>query len=650
LSSSSVHTRRAQIALLLVLLLAFGLRVYRLDVQPLRGDEAFAVRYWAQPPAAILDHLAWVEPHPFGTFFGFWAWQSLVGESEFAMRMLSALPNVLGAAGIYALARRMGRRAEGYQVRLVVPLLAALLWTINPNLIWHSQDARNYAAWAGLSVVALWLFLRAVERGRRIDWLLYIAVETLTLYVFFLEAFMLIVHGAYVLAVYGLGRGEKGEGEMYGRAIARPYSRQVIGRWVAALGVILLLLIPWFYQGYRLATSGYGGTASATSLLTWLTFITELLYEPMLDTYPAQFFWGLEGFVFTPLLALIAVMWWFGTQPFSKKRAAWYPPATLTLLMFFLPPLLLAFVSTRLDVFRARYVIAITPALLLLLAWVLIRLKGDFNTFGAWLARPFTIMFFGIVVLASGIVLSEYYAGNLPKSPDWRALGAYLQTHLTPDEALLVTAGDQQGSVDPAFQYYYEGAFTVLPRTTADTEAEAEALLVANETVYLLDGGGSDLGNVLQARGAYLGERWVGRGLRVSYFRSDDVHPDEITQPLALTVTGRRLVGWSSFGSAQAGEVYSVLLYWDDPIVDVDWKVFLHLVNANGDILAQADRVPRFEAGRDVYPLTLDGVPAGTYTLRFGMYNEETSERAPIRVNGDVIGDVTTLGEIQVGG
>jgi hypothetical protein len=349
LSSSSVHTRRAQIALLLVLLLAFGLRVYRLDVQPLRGDEAFAVRYWAQPPAAILDHLAWVEPHPFGTFFGFWAWQSLVGESEFAMRMLSALPNVLGAAGIYALARRMGRRAEGYQVRLVVPLLAALLWAINPNLIWHSQDARNYAAWAGLSVVALWLFLRAVERGRRIDWLLYIAVETLTLYVFFLEAFMLIVHGAYVLAVYDLKRGVVG-----GRGTPRPY--RVIGRWIGALGIILLLLIPWFYQGYRLATSGYGGTAGGRTPLSELTFIPELLYAPMLDTFPEYYFLGIDGILLTPMLALITLLWWLGTKPFSKRATAWYSPATLTLLMMFLPLVLLALVSTRLDVFRARYI------------------------------------------------------------------------------------------------------------------------------------------------------------------------------------------------------------------------------------------------------------------------------------------------------
>ena len=46
---------------------AFALRLYRLDAVPLRGDEAFAVRYWAAPPLTVLRDLADWEPHPFGT-------------------------------------------------------------------------------------------------------------------------------------------------------------------------------------------------------------------------------------------------------------------------------------------------------------------------------------------------------------------------------------------------------------------------------------------------------------------------------------------------------------------------------------------------------------------------------------------------------
>ena len=63
------------------------------------------------------------------------------------MRMLPALINLLGVPTMYALGRRL------FSADLV-GLIAASLWAVNPNLIWHSQDVRNYAIWAALSGVS----------------------------------------------------------------------------------------------------------------------------------------------------------------------------------------------------------------------------------------------------------------------------------------------------------------------------------------------------------------------------------------------------------------------------------------------------------------------------------------------------------------
>src|SRR5215475_9610603 len=123
-----------------LILLAFALRVYHLGSSSLRGDEAYTIRYWTQPPAEVIANLADHEPHPLGAFFSFWAWKSLAGDSEFAMRMLPALANIIGIAAMYALTRRLLKNDRA-------GLVVALLWSINPNLIWHSQDARNYAIW-----------------------------------------------------------------------------------------------------------------------------------------------------------------------------------------------------------------------------------------------------------------------------------------------------------------------------------------------------------------------------------------------------------------------------------------------------------------------------------------------------------------------
>src|SRR5579859_2787137 len=126
-----IAARRFLWATVALLLLCFALRIDNLGQSSLRGDEAFAIRYWAQSPGVVVATLADHEPHPLGTFFSFWAWKSLVGDSEFSMRMLSLLVNVAGAAGMIAFARRLASSRS-------IGLVAGFLWAISPDLIWHS--------------------------------------------------------------------------------------------------------------------------------------------------------------------------------------------------------------------------------------------------------------------------------------------------------------------------------------------------------------------------------------------------------------------------------------------------------------------------------------------------------------------------------
>jgi hypothetical protein len=53
-----------QLIILSVLLLAFALRVYRLDAQSLRGDEAATVLYAAMPLNELWELSRITDPHP----------------------------------------------------------------------------------------------------------------------------------------------------------------------------------------------------------------------------------------------------------------------------------------------------------------------------------------------------------------------------------------------------------------------------------------------------------------------------------------------------------------------------------------------------------------------------------------------------------
>jgi hypothetical protein len=671
--------RTAHALLILILLLAFALRVYAIDAQPLRGDEAFAIRYWAQPPAVVLETLAWIEPHPYGTFLGFWAWKSLVGDTELAMRLLPTLLNLLGVAGIHALALRlrMGRAAA---------LLAALLWAVNPNLIWHSQDARNYAAWAGMSVCALWLLLRALERNRRVDWLLYVLIEALTLYVFFLEAFLLVVHLLIAVRyeVSGIRRVQSAECKVQnttGSALCTLHSTPKTHHspLITHYSLLLILILPWLYQVYRLAGSGYGGTASGADVGILLRdFAPELLFGERLSAFGA----ALPGEFVTLWVLAAALLWWLATRARAEDIHACGDDEQQQCRND---------EQQQREQCRPRYIIAITPALILLLARVAqsasidltphkpqlranrtpLRARrgdgGEVNVdtqaprvpsvhkhpstdaiHGVHRFHPTARVLAGVLLLVTLLVgydaLETYYAGGAPKAPDWRALGSYLEWDTDDADAVVLIGAGDTAAVDPAFMYYYRGAFEVLPQPDADTEATAAAWLAAHETVYLIHAGSDPMGveAAFDASAQAIGGQAL-RGFRVMLYPGGLANP---MQPLDLAIGGGRLTGWRVVAVPRQGDTIWLLLGWD-VLPDAPWKTFVHLRNADGIVVVQADHYPT--QPQDVYALSLMRVPAGTYTLHVGIYNEATGERALIAdADGAAAGDSALLTTIDV--
>ncbi len=441
-----VTARRFLWLTVVLLLLSFTLRVYNLGQSSLRGDEAFAVRYWAQAPGIVLTTLADHEPHPLGTFFSFWAWKSLVGDSEFAMRMLSLLVNVAGCAGMIAFALRLtGNRG--------IALVAGLLWAINPDLIWHSQDARNYAMWAGISVISLWLLLRATERSKRLDWTLYVLSVTLGLYIFFLEVAVVAVHGLYVLV----------------------FRRKVLRQWAVAMLIVAVLLIPWFAQAWALAHSGYSGTAGRADVGALFTqFMPTLILGEAADvSSPVLQIGLLVGLVLCTVYASR-----------SQRRAV-----IASILLLVIPSLILVIAATRLDVFRPRYLIAVTPASLLLPAIVIGSVTGSRRRAISavqveMIGRVGLLV--GIIVLC-GLTLAYYYTGYA-KAPDWRGLRDYLRKSATSADAVIIVPGDASGATDPSFNYYYNGPadILVLPYPGVDTQLVATQALANHRAVYLV--------------------------------------------------------------------------------------------------------------------------------------------------------------------
>ena len=199
---------RIWIALWAITLVAFALRVYRLDFVSLRGDEAFTVIFVQRTWEGLWKGISTIEPNPPLMYLALRVWVAIAGASEFATRYFSAFFGVLCVPLLYRLAREMFTvpviastfaslsansakqspehigdtctcvRCKCCFVAQTTPrndtaaLIAAALIAINPYQIWHSQDIRNYTMWPSLSLLALiflWRWWRLEVRGWKLE-------------------------------------------------------------------------------------------------------------------------------------------------------------------------------------------------------------------------------------------------------------------------------------------------------------------------------------------------------------------------------------------------------------------------------------------------------------------------------------------------
>lgn len=109
------------------------------------------------------------------------------------------------------------------------------------------------------------------------------------------------------------------------------------------------------------------------------------------------------------------------------------------------------------------------------------------------------------------------------------------------------------------------------------------------------------------------------------------------------------------------GETLTLTLYWQaTQAVDRNFTVFVHLLNEQGQLVAQQDNEPNagqyptsaWVSGdmiRDPYAIPVPAeLPSGHYLLSVGMYEWPSLQRLPVTLDGVRQGDAITLGYILV--
>lgn len=450
-----------RLALLAVILVAFALRVYRLDAPELRGDEAFGYFFTQHSYTGIVAAtLSLREPHPVASYFIQKSWMGWAGDREFALRFVSVWWGVLATALLWRLARRLA-------LDPFAALLGAGMLALTPYLIEPSQTARMYSISLALTLASTWLALEAWRRGGWKTWGAYVAVSWLALHTHYYAIFILAAQNLFVA---GLGW----------RAVA---ARRRLWRWLIAQLALWSLYLPWLIVA-RDTLTGYGGAGDSPA------------FAPMLGRTLSAFLLGeaVRAGEHAPLALIGGALALIGAWRLARRGARERQTLLLLVLTGGLPVIATWLSAQSRPIFNERYLVAAAPAFYLLLAAGLAPpasveaapLPHARRVRAAWAAVSLALL-----LLGAGAALARYYTGSdFTQTAGWRQLSARLAqvTSGRPPERVRLA----QNYPDPALWYYYRGAVShlVLPPAPHDAgraEAEVAQLLAAGvERVVLV--------------------------------------------------------------------------------------------------------------------------------------------------------------------
>jgi len=254
---------------------------------------------------------------------------------------------------------------------------------------------------------------------------------------------------------------------------------------------------------------------------------------------------------------------------------------------------------------------------------------------------------------------------------EYEALAGDIDAHLGAQDALLLYPSHQ---VTLLGRYYLgrPSLYLIPPEQLLDEAAIIQTLdemTARHERILtVLEAGEGD--EIQSLAGRWLSENcfptydaWYGSAHLTLYATPQRMEPGVVDHALQMHFgEGISLVGYSLVPEeATVGQILRLTLLWQaDTEIPEDYKVFVHLLNGEGQLISQRDSEPvggwrpitGWQAGQliqDNYGLLIpEDAVEGEYELVVGMYDLE-GERLPVIDDaGQVVGDKVSLRVVQV--
>jgi len=558
--------------------------------------------------------------HPPLYFWSLWGWVQFAGQSEFAMRALSAAFGLLTVAVVYSLGTFMAGRTAGS--------LAALFTGLSRYHIWWSQEMRMYVA-AGLAgVLSLYLFVRWLHSQREdplgnnrpgrlsagLLLTLYVLVSTCALYTILLMASLILVENLIVLIVLVRARGQR--------------RRHLLLKWIAAQLVILAALGAWL-----LVSWGRMQTWSVSEPFDLLLFVR--LYATLLTTGISVDIHRHIGAALFPLVVLelggiLLAGEWSRSGPDRRPQPL---EALALLLALILPGAIIYLASIPRGLFytpkiEARYFLPFAPAFWILLAWSLVAIGRRWRIAG-WAC--------GCALVALWLILLPGYYRGRHLRDDLQTMVRAIVSQAERGDVVLLDSGDRY----PLFLYYYDAFPNALWRPQMLKIPPDEGNLAPEKVDEMLQPIADsyrriwlaevdvDLSDPAHLVEGWLSERYPGvlalrYGHNVLHLYDPQGHPPKLTAPDykpqhpvdGPVGTGGHLRGWElPVATFYPGEVAHVSLLWEQLPQE---PVELSLCNRSGQVLlrrqAASEGYPGAQRQQFDFPIYAS-TPGGDYDI-----------------------------------